>query len=100
MAVDRDCSWCNPIIEAVYGKRKGYPPALSPEWEADRGGMQYTWPKVTGLPSEASADENGLMGKMKERTAIRRPYIITVVHAVIETLRANGRTVTAMKIKA
>jgi len=62
--------------------------------------MQYTWPKVTGLPPEASPNVNGLMGKMKERTASRRPYIITVVYAVIETLRANGRNVTAMKVKA
>ena len=79
-------------------KRVGH--GLSHDWETDRGGMQYTWPKVTGLPPEASPNVNGLMGKMKERTASRRPYIITVVYAVIETLRANGRNVTAMKIKA
>ena len=79
----------------------GYDPRrFTYRWEADRGGMQYTWPAVTGLPSEASPDERGFMGGMNERSATRRPYIITVAYAVIEVLRQNGRTVTAMAVQA
>jgi hypothetical protein len=77
----------------------GYDPSrFTYRWEADRGGMQYTWPAVTGLPAEGSADDRGMMGAMNESAATRRPYIITVVYAVIEVLRRNGRTVTAMTV--
>lgn len=67
-------------------------------WEADRGGVSYTWPAVTTLSPESSPDQRGFMGQMNENSASRRPYIITVVYAVIEVLRRNGRTVTSMTV--
>lgn len=74
------------------------PSRFTYRWETDRGGMQYTWPAVTGLPPEASPDDKGFMGGMHERSAERKPYIITVVYAVIEVLEANGRKVTSMTV--
>ncbi len=90
------------VFQNASGRRlAGYDPSrFTYRWEADRGGMQYTWPAVTGLPPEASPDDRGFMGGMHERAATRRPYIITVAYAVIEVLRRNGRTVTAMTVHA
>lgn len=90
------------VFQNASGRQlQGYDPShFTYRWEADRGGMQYTWPAVTGLPPEASLDDRGFMGGMAENTATRRPYIITVAYAVIEVLRRNGRTVTAMTVHA
>ncbi|HAP40624.1 MAG TPA: hypothetical protein DCQ94_12835 [Nitrospira sp.] len=90
------------VFQNASGRRiSGYDPSrFTYRWEADLGGMQYTWPAVTGLPPEASPDERGFMGGMNESTASRRSYAITVAYAVIEVLRRNGRTVTAMTVHA
>lgn len=70
------------------------------EFEKDLGGIHYVWPAVTGLPAEGSPDDSGLMGGMSEIRATRRAYINTVAYAVIDVLKANGRTVSKMTVHA
>jgi len=59
-------------------------------WEADRGGMHYVYP--SGDQEVARADGN-LMHTPSGRIARPARYCITVLYAVLEVLRGEGRRV-------
>lgn len=80
-------------------KDKYDPSKFDYKWEHDFGGVQYIWPEVTGLPKEASPDTRGFMGRTHETLADRKVYLITVIYAIIDVLKQNGRSVTKINIR-